>query len=699
MTLNALFQPRSVAVIGASAREHAIGHSVIANLQAFEYRGAIYPVHPSAQEIRGLKAYPSLAAIPGEVDLAHIIVPSTQVPQAMAECGAKGIRAVIINSAGFNELGPEGERLQEAFMAQARRFGIRVMGPNCQGIINTDPQWRAYCNFTNTLPIAGLVSLVAQSGGVGGFILQGLADIGVGVRMYASNGNACDVSITDIVRHYGQDPGTGVVVLYTEGIADARAFLEVAQDVAARKPVLAMKAGRTERGAKAAASHTGALAGVDITTELVFEKSGILAFTDEGELIRAAMAFATQPVPRGPRVAVLTNTGGPAVIATDVLVASGLEVPVLSAASVERLRAALLPQAALENPVDVIATAGAPHFRAALEVLLQDDGIDAIYLAFVTPSFTDTQAIAREVVSASQQRRKPIVCNFMTDLTQARFQGTQRILQDGGVPCYAYPSDAARALAALVRYARLRERPQAAPRRFDDVEAGRAQAIVAAAQGAGRALLAADELAQLLQCYGIPIAPWAMASDAEAAAAAAQRIGFPVVVKVDAAAANHKSDVGGVAIDLPDAKAVRAAVLGMQQRLAELGPLRFLVQKFMAGGQELIVGAVRSGDLGPTMMFGLGGVHVEVLKDVVFRLGPLSAPEVEAMLHSIRGAALLGGVRGRPAICKPALIELIQRLSMLMTDLPMIEELDLNPVLAFANGVWAVDARARVKAP
>lgn len=346
--------------------------------------------------------------------------------------------------------------------------------------------------------------------------------------------------------------------------------------------------------------------------------------------------------------------------------------------------------------MDVIATAGAGHFRAALEVLLQDDGIDAIYLSFITPSFTDTQAIAREIVSASQKRRKPMVCNFMTDLAQERFRTTRRILQEGGVPCYAYPGDAASALGALARYAQLCARPVAAPRVFGDVSASRARAIIAAAQREGHSMLAADEVAGLLECYRIAIVHWAMADGAEDAADCAERIGFPVAVKVDAAAASHKSDVGGVALDLPDAAAVRAAVRGMQERLAGLGPLRFLVQKFLAGGQELIVGAVRSGDLGHMIMFGLGGVHVEVLKDVVFRLGPLSAPEAQAMLASIRGAALLDGVRGRAAVCKPALVELIQRLSMLMTDLPEIEELDLNPVLAFADEVCAVDARVRV---
>ena len=698
MSLDAFFKPRAVAVVGASAREHAVGHSVIANLQAFGYTGAIYPVHPSASEIRGLAAYPSVAAIPGPVDLAHIIVAAEQVPGVMAQCGEKGVKAVIINSAGFNEVGAEGARLQQAFLAEARRYGIRVFGPNCQGTINTDAAHRAYCNFTNTMPQAGAISLAALSGGVGGLILQGLADIGVGLRMYASNGNACDVSIAEILRYWGDDEATRAVVLYTEGFADPREFLEVASDVAARKPVLAMKAGRTEQGAKAASSHTGSLAGVDIATELIFEKTGILSFRDEGELVRAALAFATQPIPRGPRVAILANTGGPAVIATDALVAEGLEVPPLSAASVERLRGALLPQAALTNPVDVVATAGAEHFRAAIEVLQDDPDIDALYLNFVTPSFTDTQAIAREIVAAAKKRSKPIVCNLMTDLTQERFRATQRLLVDGGVPCYAYPSEAARALAALDRYRRLRARPQAAPKVFDDVDARRARSIVESALLAGRSQLGADEVAALFGCYRIPMAASVVVDDAESAARAAQSIGYPVVVKVDAEAASHKSDVGGVAIDLADAQAVRAAVCDMQGRLGHLGALRFQVQKFVPGGQELIVGATRAAGLGHMLMFGLGGVHVEVLGDVVFRLCPVSAPQAQGMLAAIRAAALLDGVRGRPALCKRALVELMQRLSMMLADLPEIEELDLNPVLAFADSVCAVDGRIRVGA-
>ncbi|MFA6443082.1 MAG: acetate--CoA ligase family protein [Sterolibacterium sp.] len=694
--LDTLFRPRSVAVIGASTKELSIGNSVITNLQRFGYKGEIYPINPHSPEIRGLKAYRNLAEIPGPVDLAHIILPSNLVPQAMQECGEKGVKAVIINSAGFKEMGDAGAALQQEFLVKARKYGVRVLGPNCQGIINTDSTLNAYCNFTNTLPKPGHVSVVALSGGVGGLIMQGLVDIGVGLRIYASNGNACDVSISEIVRYLGNDPETRAIVVYTEGFANPGEFLQVAREVAGKKPVLAMKAGRTEQGAKAASSHTGSLAGVDIATELIFEKTGVLSFADEGDLIRAAMAFSSQPIPKGNRVGIVTNTGGPAVIATDVLVAEGLDVPPLSEKSIARLRAALLPQAAVENPIDVVATASAVHFRAALDTLIDEDGVDAIFMNFVTPSFSDTQAIAREIVAVSQRGIKPIVCNFMSDLSQERFQVTQRILLDGGVPCCALPSDAARALGALARFGRIQRRPASEVRVFPDVDAGLAKRIVEAAISAGRSILSAQEVYGIFSAYRIPVAPWGIATTATEAAAAADKLGYPVVVKADSAAIDHKSDLGGVVINLADAAAVRSTVDQMQARLAHLGELKFFIQKFMPGGQELIIGASVERDLGHIMMFGLGGIYVEVLKDVIFKLAPVSLFEAEAMLSSIRSAALLDGVRGKPAVYKRGLVEVIQRLSMLLTDLPMIQEMDLNPIMAFADSVAVVDGRIRI---
>jgi acetyltransferase len=694
--LDALFKPRAVAIVGASTKELSIGNVIIKNLQTYGYKGNIYPINPTAPDVRGLKAYKTLDEIPGEVDVAHIIIPAKLVPQAIEDCGRKGVKAVIINSAGFSEMGEEGARLQEAFLANARKHGVRVFGPNCQGIINTDPALKAYCNFTFTYPEPGSISVVALSGGVGALIMQALFDEGIGMRMYASNGNACDLSIPEILRYWADDPGCKAILLYTEGFAGPLEFLETAREVTARKPILAMKAGRTEQGAKAASSHTGSLAGVDIATELIFEKTGILSFQNEEEMVRAAKAFATQPVPAGNRVGIITNTGGPAVIATDVLVAAGLEVPPLSEASIARLKATQLPQAALGNPVDVVATAGGDQFRAAVEALQEEEGVDCIFINFVTAPFTDTQEVARRIVEASRKGSKPVVCNFMTDLTQERYRATMRILKEGGIPFYATPTAAARALAALARYGKLRKRDIGRPDAFPGAEAAGARSIVDRARADGRSVLSAAEVYSILEAYGIPVARWKVVQSAAEAVDAAGSIGYPVVVKVDSEAIDHKSDRGGVAVDLRDAAAVRSAVEGMQARLGAAGSLRFFVQKFLPGGRELILGARAERELGHLVMFGLGGIYVEVLNDVVFKITPVTGVEAREMLASIKTKALLDGVRGGRGVDKEGIVRLIQRLSQLLTDLPMIREMDLNPVLAFEHAVTAVDGRIRI---
>jgi acetate---CoA ligase (ADP-forming) len=694
--LDYLFKPKAIAIIGASTKELSIGNVIIKNLQSYGYTGPIYPINPTAPEVRGVKAYPSLDAVPGEVDLAHVIIPAPMVPQAIIDCGRKGIKAVIINSAGFSEMGEEGDKLQKEFQGHARQYGVRLFGPNCQGIINSDPSLNAYCNFTFTYPEPGHVSVVALSGGVGALIMQALADLGIGQRLYASNGNACDVSIPEIIRYYGNDEETRAILLYTEGFSNPREFLEVAREVAAKKPILAMKAGRTLQGAKAASSHTGSLAGVDIATELIFDKIGILSFADEGELVRASMAFSSQPIPAGNRVGIITNTGGPAVIATDVLVQCGLEVAKLSEGSIARLAETQFPEAALENPIDVVATAGGPQFRGALDVLMDDDQIDSIFINFVTAPFTDTDAVAREIVAVNQMAKKPLVCNFMTNLNLERFQETARILKEGKVPIYANPSDAAKALGALTSYGRCRQRDIGEPVSFTGVNPGRAKAVVEAANKAGRSVLSAADVYSIFEAYGIPIPAWQVVGDAAGAVAAADGIGYPVVVKVDCAEIDHKSDMGGVAINLKDAAAVRRAVEDMQGRLAKFGELSFLVQKFVPGGRELIIGATEQRELGHLVMVGLGGIYVEVLKDVAFKIAPVTPVETREMLDSLKTSALLDGVRGEAGIDREAVQELIQRVSQLLGDLPMIKEMDLNPVMAFADGAYAVDGRIRI---
>ena len=693
--LDALFKPRSIAIIGASQKDLSIGNVIIKNLLHYGYTGKIYPINPKVDEIRGLKAYQTIFDVPDNIDLAHVIIPAKFVPQVIKECGEKGIKAVIINSAGFSEMGEEGVALQTEFLAIAKEYGIRVFGPNCQGIINTDPQYKAYCDFTFTFPKPGNVSIVALSGGVGAFIMQSLFDLDIGMRLYASNGNACDVSISDVIKYYGDDDGTKAIILYTEGLSNPLEFMDVAKAVTKKKPILAMKAGRTEEGAKAAASHTGSLAGVDISTELIFEKTGILAFNNEEELCQVAMAFAAQPIPNGNRVGIITNTGGPAVIATDELVNSGLQLPPLSDKAKAILRQTMLPEATIGNPIDVVATGGGQHFRSALDVLMDEDQIDSIYINFVTAPFTDTEDVARNIVEVSQLKKKPIICNFMTNISLERFHETARILKDGGVPCYSFPTTAAKALGALYRYSKIRSREIGSPESFPEVNSKVAGAILTQAKKEGKSYLAADRVYELLAAYGIPVAKWWLANDVEEAENAAGNIGYPVVLKAESSAIVHKSDMGGVVINLKSAKEVNEAGNRMKDKFGDKN-LKFLVQKFMPGGKELIAGVSTKPGLGHLVMFGLGGIYVEVLKDVVFKIAPVTQLEASEMLSSIKAAKLLDGVRGEKGINKEMIIEIIQRVSKLVTDFPMITEMDMNPIIAVNDKVFVVDARIKI---
>jgi acetyltransferase len=683
-----------VAVIGASTKDLSIGNRVIKNLVDFGFTGTVYPINPSADEVRGIKAYKSILDCPDNIDVVHMVIPAKFVPQAVEDCGKKGVKHIIINSGGFSETGAEGTAIEKDFLARAKRYGIRILGPNCQGIINSDAAIRAYCNFTFTKPEPGFISIVALSGGVAEVVHQAFAQAGVGTRIYASNGNAVDVTIPEIMRYLGDDDGTRVIVTYVEGLRDPANFMRTATAVAAQKPILAMKAGRTREGAKAAASHTGGLAKEDIATDLIFKKAGILSFRDEGHLIQAAAAFATQPIPKGNRVGIITNTGGPAVIATDVLVGAGCTLPPLSEATHARLKAALYPEASVGNPVDVLATGTAQHYRACMDAMMEDDSFDCVFVNFVTPFFVDNESIAREIVAVSQQRRKPMVCNLMTDKQQ--WSEVVRILREGGVPCYPLPGEAARAMAALVQYHLLRSRETAAVQRFSDVKPDKARKIMDKARSAGRSSLAAAEVYGILEAYKIPVAKWKLAATPVEAAEAAAKIGFPVVVKAEAASVVHKSDMGGVALNLASASAVKSAAA--QMRKAITAPdLRFFVQKFLPDGLELIMGAKAEEGLGHAVVFGLGGIYVEVMQDVVFNLTPISSAEAREMLAAIKGAPLLQGVRGQKGVDQDRLTEILQRLSQLLTDLPELQEMDLNPIKAFADEVFVVDARISLK--
>jgi len=688
--LDALFKPKSVAVLGASEREFNIGNRIVKNLVEYGYKGAIYPINAKVDTLYGQKTYPSILDVPTDVDVVHVAIAARHVPQAIDDCGTKNVKYLIMNGGGFSEIGPVGAAIEADCMARAKKHGIRIFGPNCQGIINSDPEVKAYCNFTFTFPKPGGVSVLALSGGVASLLHQAIYDMGIGTRMYASNGNAVDISIPELLEYFGNDEGTKVIILYVEGIRDPKEFLRVAREVAAKKPILVMKAGRTMEGAKAAASHTGGLAKEDLSADLIFEKAGMLCFYDEMELCQAAATFASQPIPQGGRVGMITNTGGPAVIATDAMAQGGLTIPPISAKTEEILKASLFPEASVHNPVDVLATGTAQHFRLTLDTMMDDDGIDSVLLHFVTPPFVDTDSIAKEIVEVNKQRRKPLICNLMTD--KGQWQETVRILTEGEVVCYDFPSTCGRILAALTKYGQIRSREESPVKNFNDVDRQKAEAILKEAGAAGRKQLSADEVYGVLAAYGIPVADCRIANNPDEAARYAAEIGFPVVLKADAASIIHKTDLGGVALNLADEKVVREEAEQMTTKLSGHN-LKFLVQKYLPAGKEIIVGAKADDEVGHLVMAGLGGVYVDIFKDINFKLAPVTMAEAESMLSSLKAAPILAGVRGEKAVNREAVIEIIQRVSQLVTELPAIQEMDLNPVLASDQGAVIVDAR------
>ncbi len=693
MKLEPVFSPRAVAVIGASNRELTIGYRIIENLLDFGYTGPIYPVNPKGGEVRGLKAYPSILETPEPVDVAHIVIKNTLVPDCVADCARKGVKAVIVNTAGFREIGGEGAALEDQLLAIARQTGIRVFGPNCQGIINTDPAIRAYCNFTFTRPSVGHISIVAQSGGVGEVIHQRITELGAGVRQYASNGNACDVSIPEIIAHYGRDPHTKVIAVHIESLPDPRAFLEAAAAVARQTPILAMKAGRTAEGAQAVASHTGGMVTQDTAIELVFEKAGIVSFRNLEELCQAAVGFASQPIPNGNRVGMIANTGGPAIIATDELIEGGMTMPPLSPQTAALLKEKLYAEASINNPIDVLATAGPEHFAAAIQALLDDDSIDAVFLNFVTPFFVDTLGVAREIAAANRRSHKPIIATVMTE--KKGWAETLKVIRDGGVPTYDMPETGARVLAAMGRYANLLKRPVEPAVLYSDVDASRAKSILTGARRRGKTDLSAAEGFELLTCYQIPVARSRSAGSVAECLAAAEGIGYPVVLKVDSETMVHKTESGGVVLNIPDRDALGEAATHMRTRFAAT-TLRLLVQEQLPAALEVIVGAKAAPGLGHVVMFGLGGIYVEVLKDVSFKITPVTPSEVRDMLVSLRTFPLLTGVRGKAGVDLAVLTEIIQRISQMLLDNPEIRELDINPIFALPVGAKAADVRVMI---
>jgi len=712
--LDAILRPRSVAVIGASRRPGSIGAAIFRNLLAHGFDGPVYPVNPSTSVVQSVLAWPSVSAIPGDVDLAVIVVPAPLVLAALEECGRKGVRGAVVITAGFKETGPEGAERERALRDCARRYGMRLVGPNCLGVLNTEAAVGLDATFAPAWPPAGPVAFSSQSGALGLAILETAGALGLGISQFVSVGNKADVSGNDLLEYWEKDPATRVILLYLESFGNPRRFTQIARRVGRSKPIAAVKSGRTRAGARAASSHTGSLAGADNAVDALCHQAGVIRTDTIEELFDVAMLLANQPLPRGARVGIVTNAGGPAIMATDACESNGLELPALAESTMTALRAYLAPEASVRNPVDMIASATPESFEKTVRLVLEDPSVDALLAIYVPPIVTTplevAQAIVRGARAASEQLdargepRKPILSCFMG--THGVPEGL-RSLQEGQIPSYPFPESAVLALTRARRYAKWREEPEGREVRFDDIDVAAIRAAVCSglerAQDGASEWLNPDETRALLTATGIPVVPVALARTAGQAGVLAAGLGFPVAVKLASATLTHKSDVGGVVLGLENEEQVRRAFADIGRRLDERG-LRsqmdgVTVQPMVADGVEAIVGMTQDPSFGPVLMFGLGGVYVELLRDVTFNVAPVTDKDVREMVRSVRGAKLLEGWRGAPATDRAALEDAILRLSQVVGEVPELAELDLNPlkVLPVGRGCVVVDARIAVR--
>ena len=695
--LDALFHPSSIAVIGATEKEGSVGRTILWNLLSSPFGGTVYPVNPTRPAILGVKAYSSIGAIGEPVDLAVIVTPAKSAPQLVVDCGEAGVKGIIIISAGFKEVGEEGVELERRVLEAARRYGIRVIGPNCLGVMN--PIDRMNATFAAGIANPGRVGFISQSGALLTAILDWAAHEDVGFSSIISLGSMLDVGWGDAIDYLGDDPHTDSIVIYMETIGDARAFLSAAREVAMTKPIIVIKPGRTAQAAKAAASHTGSLTGSDDVLDAAFRRAGVLRVDSISELFEVSEILAKQPRPRGRKLSIVTNAGGPGVLATDALIGGGGELTEISPETMDRLNAVLPAVWSHNNPIDIIGDAPPDRYAKALEIAAADPETDGLLVILTPQAMTDPTATAKALVKHARIEGKPVLASWMGG---ADVEEGARILREAGIPTFAYPDTACLLFNHLWRYAHrlksLYETPRlpGAPERGEDRED--VDRIIATVTAEGRTLLTEYESKKVLAAYGIPITDTELAQTPDEAVAAADEIGYPVVAKLLSRTITHKTDVGGVALNLQNGDAVREAFERIRDSVARaVGVEHFegvTIQPMINwSGYELIVGSSPDPQFGPVLLFGMGGQLVEVFKDRALALPPLNMTLARHLVDETRIAEALKGVRGRKPIDKDALAALLVRFSELVAEQPRIAEIDINPLLASPERTIALDAR------
>jgi len=691
-----LLRPHSIAVIGASRRRDSIGGAVLHNLLQQPFQGPVYPVNPNASHVQSVPAYPSIEAIPGEVDLAVIVVPAALVLEIAEACGKKGVKALVVISAGFKEVGGAGVKLEAALLDIVRRHDMRLVGPNCLGILNTDPVVALNATFAPVQPPSGRIAFSSQSGALGLAILDYARALNLGISQFVSVGNKADVSGNDLLEFWEKDPGTDMVLFYLESFGNPGKFTQIARRVARKKPIVAVKSGRTPGGSRAASSHTGALAGSDAAVEALFHQSGVIRTDTIEELFDTALLLGSQPIPTGPRVAILTNAGGPGIMAADACESAGLTLTALETKTVKGMRAFLPAEASTKNPVDMIASANSESYEMALKLLLQDRNVDSVIVIFVPPLVTGAQDVARAILAGAAGNKKPVLSCFMGSHGVPE---SLRSLNEGHIPSYSFPEAAARTLARAVRYGVWRNAPPGKTPSLTNVDPAKARDVIARAERGG--WLQAPLLPELLNAYGIRTNPIKAATTRGEAAGMAKIVGFPTVMKVRSPDVVHKTDVGGVRLRIRSeeeaARAFDEIAMALREADAKARFEGVTVERMVSGGLETIIGMTRDPSFGPVVLFGLGGVSVELLHDVSLRVAPLTDRDAEEMLREIRGYPLLEGYRGSLPVNQAALLDLLHRVSQLALDHPEISELDLNPVLALPGDEPAIVLDARLK--
>lgn len=692
--LDNFFNPKSVAVIGASKDQRKVGFSVLQNLKDYGYSGGIYPVNPTADSIIGLKCFDKVSSIPGHPDLAVIAVPRELVMDVIKDCGIKGVRAAIVITSGFKETGEDGQILESRLLELAKSYDMRILGPNCLGLINTGNGLNA--SFAPSMPLRGSIAFFSQSGALCTAILDWSLSRGVGFSKFISLGNKSDVDELDMMEYLSNDPETRVILGYIEGVRAGRKFMEKAWDTVRKTPLIIAKSGGTAAGARAASSHTGTLAGSERAWEAVFKQTGILRADTIEQLFNYALAFANNPIPSGPGLAIVTNAGGPGIIAADACERSLARMADLTPATVSRLRESLPPSAGFFNPVDVIGDARADRYAAALETVLGDPNVNGVLVVLTPQAMTDVEGTATAVADIRRRISKPVLAAFMGG--ERIIKGVD-ILRNEKVSVYPYPEDGVKSFEALVRYRAARDRSKPVTKTFE-ADKDRVRQTVDKANALGKKELGESEAREVIESYGFRIPANFLAITSKEAAARARQIGYPVVMKIASPDILHKTDVGGVRVGINSDREAEAAFLEITSNAKRLMPramvLGCMVQELVTGGREVILGMSKDPQFGPLVMFGMGGIYVEALGDVSFRIAPIGESDAQEMMQEIKMYSILKGLRGEKPSDISAIRESILRLSQLVCDFPEIVEMDINPLLVKDEGGGAVAIDSRI---